>query len=122
MTDAVIVNPFSREEISEGLKRALSMERSERISRWQRLMDGVRRSDVEVWRDSFVAALEASHEPRLPLFQSPTKLLLREGIDDHGPDEAGGLPRQAEFRHHRRAQRARPRAEIGAAPLRRPEA
>src|SRR6202040_2492716 len=39
MTQAVIVNPFSREEISEGLKRALSMERKERIKRWEGLMD-----------------------------------------------------------------------------------
>ncbi|MDQ2859839.1 MAG: trehalose-6-phosphate synthase [Pseudomonadota bacterium] len=122
MTDAVIVNPFSREELSEGLKRALSMGRPERIERWGRLMDGVRRSDVETWRDSFVAALKASHEPRLPLFQSPTRLLLREGIVDHGSNEAGTLPRQAGLQRYRRTQRARPRPEIGAASLRHPEA
>ena len=121
MTDAVIVNPFSREEISEGLKRALSMERGERIARWQRLMEGIRRSGVEVWRDSFVAALQASHEPRLPLFQSPTQILLREGIDEHDAGEAGAISGQAEFQHYRRAQRRRPVAKVGSPTLRHPE-
>jgi trehalose 6-phosphate synthase len=121
MTDAVIINPFSREEISEGLKRALSMERAERIARWRRLMDGVCRNDVEVWRDSFVAALEASHEPRLPLFQSPTRLLLRQAIDEHGQDDADGLPRPAELRPRRQVRRRRPGPQIGAPAPRRPE-
>jgi trehalose 6-phosphate synthase len=70
MADAVIVNPFSHEEVSEGLKRALTMGRQERIARWRRLMDGVVKSDVNIWRDSFVAALLDAHEPELPLFTS----------------------------------------------------
>ncbi len=73
MSDAVIVNPFSHEEVSEGIKRALTMERGERIARWRRLMDGVARSDVNIWRDSFVAALSDAHEPELPLFTSPLR-------------------------------------------------
>jgi trehalose 6-phosphate synthase len=60
MKEAVIVNPFSREEIAEGLKQAVSMERLERIRRWETLFDGVQRSNVRVWRDSFVDALRAS--------------------------------------------------------------
>jgi trehalose 6-phosphate synthase len=57
MEDALIVNPFSREETSEALGRALAMPRRERITRWRRLMDGVLRDDVAAWRDRFVAAL-----------------------------------------------------------------
>lgn len=57
MTDALIVNPFSREEMSEALARALAMPREERRKRWRRLMDGVLRDDVAAWRDRFVAAL-----------------------------------------------------------------
>ncbi|MEO7027013.1 MAG: trehalose-6-phosphate synthase, partial [Caulobacteraceae bacterium] len=60
MTEAVIVNPFSREELAEGLKRALRMERGERIARWQSLMEGVVGSDVNAWRDAFVSALRAA--------------------------------------------------------------
>jgi trehalose 6-phosphate synthase len=63
MTDAVIVNPFSREEMSEALQTALTMSLAERIRRWETLMDGVRRSDVKAWRDSFVAALKGARGP-----------------------------------------------------------
>jgi trehalose 6-phosphate synthase len=66
MPDALIVNPFSREELADALKRALGMDRRERISRWENLMEGVRRSDVKVWRDSFVSILQEMREKGLP--------------------------------------------------------
>ncbi|MEO8811565.1 MAG: trehalose-6-phosphate synthase [Caulobacteraceae bacterium] len=117
MKEAVIVNPFSREELAEGLKRALSMEREERVARWESLMDGVRRFDVKVWRDSFVAALLASQEPRLP-FPAGTP---RDANEDHEP-QAGSLSRKAELHDHRGAQRTRRRSDLGEASLRHTEA
>ncbi len=57
MREALLVNPNSPEEIAEALKRALTMEKSERISRWRALFDNVERNDVTAWRDSFVGAL-----------------------------------------------------------------
>jgi trehalose 6-phosphate synthase len=63
MTEAVIVNPYSREEMSEALHIALTMSLEERIRRWKALMDGVRRADVKAWRDSFVAALQGARGP-----------------------------------------------------------
>lgn len=60
MRDALIVNPYSREELADALARALSMSRSERLRRWEPLMDGVRRGDVNAWRDRFIDALEAA--------------------------------------------------------------
>ena len=69
MAEAVIVNPFSHEEVSEGIKCALTMGLEERIARWRALMDGVVRSDVNFWRDLFVEALTAAHEPQLPFIQ-----------------------------------------------------
>jgi trehalose 6-phosphate synthase len=59
MQDALIVNPFSREEVSEAISHALVMPRDERITRWRSLMDGVSKDDVAAWRDRFVAALGA---------------------------------------------------------------
>lgn len=68
MKDALIINPFSREETSEALAQALSMPRAERIARWRRLMDGVTRDDISAWRDRFVAALDdqAAHVQERP--------------------------------------------------------
>lgn len=57
MPDALLVNPNSPEEVADALKRALAMERPERIRRWRALFDTVEREDVVGWRDAFVEAL-----------------------------------------------------------------
>jgi trehalose 6-phosphate synthase len=57
LRDALIVNPFAREEVAQAIHRALTMSRDERIERWQSLMKAVRASDVSIWRDDFVRML-----------------------------------------------------------------
>ena len=57
MTDALIVNPFSREDVSDAIRRALIMPHAERRRRWESLFHGVMTDDVEAWRDRFVSAL-----------------------------------------------------------------
>jgi trehalose 6-phosphate synthase len=59
MGEALLVNPFSREELSDAINRALTMPLAERVRKWQALMQVVRDTDVGVWRDSFVGALNA---------------------------------------------------------------
>lgn len=59
MTEALLINPFSREEISDALSRALAMPLAERKDRWQALMKVVRDSDVSLWRDLFVSTLRS---------------------------------------------------------------
>jgi trehalose 6-phosphate synthase len=60
MKEALIVNPFSHEELSEALKRALTMDLAERRRRHKALLHGVKTDDVNAWRQSFVSALEAA--------------------------------------------------------------
>ena len=60
MREALIVNPFSREEMADALHRALSMKLPERIRRWEALIEGVRKDDIAAWRDSFVGALQGA--------------------------------------------------------------
>jgi trehalose 6-phosphate synthase len=69
MRDALIVNPFSQEDVADAIKRALAMPLPERRRRWRALMVGVEKDDIMAWRDSFVAALreardEATKPPR----------------------------------------------------------
>ena len=59
MGEALLVNPFSREELSDAIKKALTMPLEERIRKWKALMQVVRDTDVGVWRDAFVTALRA---------------------------------------------------------------
>ncbi len=70
MREALIVNPFSREDMSEAIKQGLSMRKAERIRRWEILMDGVRKDNVTTWRDSFVAALRAAAAVKTDVAQS----------------------------------------------------
>jgi len=58
MGEALLVNPFSREELSEAIKTALTMPLEERIRKWKALMQVVRDTDVGIWRDSYVSALK----------------------------------------------------------------
>ena len=64
MSEALLVNPNSTEEVADALKRALAMSRPERIRRWQALFDTVQREDVTAWRDAFVAALAGARSQR----------------------------------------------------------
>jgi len=64
MREALIVNPFSREEMSEALHQALSMQLPERIRRWETLMAGVVKDDIAAWRDAFVCALKDTRAGR----------------------------------------------------------
>lgn len=62
MKDALIVNPFSREEIADAIKTALDMPIEERRRRWRSCMEAVRASDVGRWRDAFVEALKSVND------------------------------------------------------------
>jgi len=64
MPEALLVNPNSVEEVADALKRALAMEKPERVRRWRALFDNVQREDVAHWRDSFVAALSGAKARR----------------------------------------------------------
>ena len=66
MKEALIVNPFSIEDVSDALKRGLVMEKAERVRRWEALMHGVTTEDVVAWRDVFVNALMEIQSRRSP--------------------------------------------------------
>jgi trehalose 6-phosphate synthase len=55
--EALLVNPYSKDELSDAIRTALTMERAERIRRWEALFDTISREDVGAWRRGFVAAL-----------------------------------------------------------------
>jgi trehalose 6-phosphate synthase len=57
MTDALLINPHSAEEMADAIRRALWMPLEERIERWRSLMDGVLAQDVMWWRKRFTDAL-----------------------------------------------------------------
>jgi trehalose 6-phosphate synthase len=60
MTEALLVNPHSKDEISDALATALAMPLDERKRRWSALIAGVRRDDVHKWRNDYLDALANS--------------------------------------------------------------
>jgi trehalose 6-phosphate synthase len=58
MTDAILVNPHSAEELSDAIGQALNMPLPERKRRWRALMNGVEQEDVMWWLKQFTDALE----------------------------------------------------------------
>jgi len=60
LKDALLVNPYSKEDISDAIRRAIEMPREERIRRWRAMNDIVEKEDVVWWRKRFVEALRNS--------------------------------------------------------------
>ena len=60
LTEAVLVNPYSADELSDAIARALAMPKAERVRRWEALIDNIRREDVHWWCDLFLGALEGA--------------------------------------------------------------
>ncbi|GLR11053.1 alpha,alpha-trehalose-phosphate synthase [Mixta theicola] len=59
LTSALIVNPYDRDEVAAALDKALTMSRTERISRYNDMMTVLRKNDISHWRESFLQDLRA---------------------------------------------------------------
>ena len=57
MGEALLVNPYDREQIADALLRATNMERSERQRRMQALRTRVLRNNVYTWAEGFMTTL-----------------------------------------------------------------
>jgi trehalose 6-phosphate synthase len=57
MPGALVVNPFDLTQMAEALERGLSMSRADRRARHADMMAVMRRTDLSVWRDTFVRDL-----------------------------------------------------------------
>ncbi len=66
MQEALLVNPYSKDEISDAIRQAIDMPIEERQRRWEKLHASVRDQDVVWWRRRFVEALsEVEKRPNL---------------------------------------------------------
>ena len=63
MPEALLVNPYSKDDVSDAIREALDMPKAERLRRWESLIDGVRTDDVMAWRRAFVGALAGQAQP-----------------------------------------------------------
>jgi trehalose 6-phosphate synthase len=59
LKEALLVNPYSAEDVADAIAAALAMPLDERKARWEPMMQNVRDQDVMWWLNSFVEALSA---------------------------------------------------------------
>ncbi|MCW2380885.1 MULTISPECIES: alpha,alpha-trehalose-phosphate synthase (UDP-forming) [unclassified Sphingobium] len=64
LQDALLVNPFSPEELADALHQALLMPLEERKTRWRAMMDSVETQDIRWWLKRFLDLLTSEHPPR----------------------------------------------------------
>jgi trehalose 6-phosphate synthase len=58
LTEAVIVNPYDRDEVADGIATAINMPVEERRERHASMMAILRKNDITAWRTRFVDALQ----------------------------------------------------------------
>ena len=63
LTGALMINPYSPDDIADAIDRALTMPLEERLARWQPMFDNVRDEDVVWWTDRFTQALRETPAP-----------------------------------------------------------
>ncbi len=63
LRDALLINPYSSEEMSDAIKRALAMPLDERKRRWRAMMNSVEQQDISWWRQTFTDRLTAAERP-----------------------------------------------------------
>lgn len=73
MKEAVLVNPYSAEEMSDVIALALAMPREERVRRWRALMDVVEREDVLWWRRRFTSVLIGGEHAKVAEASAPAE-------------------------------------------------
>jgi len=57
LTDAVIVNPYDRDSVADGIATAITMSLDERRERHAAMLEILERNDITAWRTRFVDAL-----------------------------------------------------------------
>ncbi len=60
LTEAVLVNPYDRQGVADGLQRAIEMPLGERRAKHSAMLMKLRRNDIHRWSERFIDALSAS--------------------------------------------------------------
>ena len=62
LTDAIIVNPYDKDNVADGIASVITMDIVERRERHQAMLEILRRNDITTWRRRFVDALAECRE------------------------------------------------------------
>jgi alpha,alpha-trehalose-phosphate synthase [UDP-forming] len=71
LTSALLVNPFSADELADAIRRALTMPEEERRRRMQKMREAVAENNVYRWAGKFLSALTKFEFPEPPPSNGP---------------------------------------------------
>ncbi|MEO1034571.1 MAG: trehalose-6-phosphate synthase [Pseudomonadota bacterium] len=57
LTEAVIVNPYDKDNVADGIASVITMDRDERRERYEAMIKTLKKNDITAWRRRFVDAL-----------------------------------------------------------------
>ena len=61
LTAAVLVNPYDREGVADGMQQAIEMPLAARRERYESMIDVLQRNDIHAWCSRFIESLQAAH-------------------------------------------------------------
>ena len=61
LTGAVLVNPYDREAVADGMQQAVEMRLEERRERYRSMIGILRQNDIHAWCSRFIEALRTEH-------------------------------------------------------------
>ena len=61
LSGAVLVNPYDREAVADGMQQAVEMRLEERRERFQSMIGILQRNDIHAWCSRFIESLQATH-------------------------------------------------------------
>ena len=61
LTGAVLVNPYDREAVADGMQQAVEMRLEERRERYRAMIGILRQNDIHAWCSRFIEALRTEH-------------------------------------------------------------
>ena len=61
LSEAVLVNPYDREGVADGMQQAVEMRLEERRERYRSMIGNLERNDIHAWCSRFIESLQAAH-------------------------------------------------------------
>ncbi|MDE0359894.1 MAG: trehalose-6-phosphate synthase, partial [Rhodospirillaceae bacterium] len=61
LSGAVLVNPYDREAVADGMQQAVEMRLEERRERYQSMIGILKHNDIHAWCSRFIESLRTEH-------------------------------------------------------------
>jgi trehalose 6-phosphate synthase/phosphatase len=79
LPEAILVNPYSEEEMSDAIDRAIQLPKDEQQQRMQRMQDRIRAQDFSWWTEEFLRAMEKIRSADVPAWPDALRSAVQRG-------------------------------------------